>query len=92
MSTTLSAIPKVRNLTNDVLFDVLVYNTPEFCEQVLNCVASKINDSYEKFKDIHKEFVKIGGTCSLVGHSLGSVITWDLLSVLSDNLEEGERN
>lgn len=87
ISTTLSTIPKIRNLANDVLFDVLVYNTPEFCEQVLNCVTRKISDSYQTFILMNEDFVKIGGTCSIAGHSLGSVITWDLLSILSDHLE-----
>lgn len=91
ISTTLTTVPKLRSIANDVLFDVLVYNTPEFCGKVLDCVTSQICDLYDAFQVIHYGFLQHGGTFSIVGHSLGSVIAWDLLSILSDNLEEKKR-
>jgi hypothetical protein len=87
ISTTLTTVPKLRSIANDVLFDVLVYNTPEFCGKVLECVTSQICDLHSQFQLIHNGFVKDGGTFSIVGHSLGSVIAWDILSILSDNQE-----
>jgi hypothetical protein len=91
ISTTLTTVPKLRSIANDVLFDVLVYNTPEFCGKVLDCVTSQICDLYDAFQVINYGFLDHGGTFSIVGHSLGSVIAWDLLSILSDNLEEKKR-
>ena len=88
ISTTLTAVPKLRAIANDVLFDVLVYNTPEFCRKVLDCVTNQICNLYDRFQIIHRGFVKNGGTFSIVGHSLGSVIAWDILSILSDNINE----
>mmetsp|Transcript_20839 Transcript_20839/g.24127 ORF Transcript_20839/g.24127 Transcript_20839/m.24127 type:complete len:763 (-) Transcript_20839:49-2337(-) len=87
VSTTLTTVPKLRNIANDVLFDVLVYNTPEFCGKVLECVTNQICDLHLKFQVVHTDFLDNGGTFSLVGHSLGSVIAWDMLSILSDNLK-----
>ncbi len=90
ISTTLTGVPKLRAIANDVIFDVLVYNTPEFCHEVLDCVTRKICNLYESFQVVHPTFIICGGRFSIVGHSLGSVIAWDLLSILSDNLNGGK--
>jgi len=87
ISTTLPSIPKLRVVANDVVFDVLMYQTPEFCENVLTTVTERICHVYDKFQSIHDGFITQGGTCSLVGHSLGSVIAWDILSILQDNMD-----
>lgn len=81
-ATTLRTIPGLRSIANDVVFDVLMYLTPTFCESVLTCVTDQIIDLYHGFQKIHPEFAKNGGKYSLVGHSLGSVIAWDLLAIL----------
>ncbi len=86
ISSTLTTVPKLRSIANDVIFDVLVYNTPEFCGKVLDCVTTQICDLYDGFQIIHPHFVKNGGKCSIIGHSLGSVIAWDMLSILSDRI------
>jgi phospholipase DDHD2 len=85
---TLSSIPALRSIANDVIFDVLMYLTPEYCEAILQSVTSQINELYHKFHNVHPSFKSIGGRWSLVGHSLGSVIAWDILSILKDNLEK----
>jgi len=61
-----------------------MYLTPEFCEKVLKVVTDRICDTFDRFQTVHGDFLD-GGTCSLIGHSLGSVIVWDLLSILKDN-------
>jgi hypothetical protein len=83
-STTIRSIPALRAIANDVIFDVLMYLTPTFCESVLEAVTNKINDLYGVFNEVHPEFIENGGKCSLIGFSLGSVIAWDLLSILKD--------
>mmetsp|Transcript_224 Transcript_224/g.283 ORF Transcript_224/g.283 Transcript_224/m.283 type:complete len:528 (-) Transcript_224:50-1633(-) len=90
--TTLSTIPGLRAIANDVVFDVLMYMTPAFCETVLECVTDQINDIYNGFQKIHPDFIVNGGKCSLIGHSLGSVIVWDLLSILKDQTESSDKS
>lgn len=85
LATTLNTIPSLRAIANDVVFDVLMYLTPEFCETVLECVSTQIEDLYQGFQKVHPNFLKQGGQCSIIGHSLGSVIVWDLLSILQEN-------
>jgi DDHD domain len=84
-ATTLNTIPALRAIANDVVFDVLMYLTPAFCEGVLETVTEQINDVYSTFQVVHPDFLQSGGKCSLAGHSLGSVICWDLLAVLKQS-------
>lgn len=79
-ATTLRTIPALREIANDVIFDVLMYLTPNFCYEVLECVTDQIISTYEIFKKNNPDFASNGGKCSLTGHSLGSVICWDLLA------------
>ena len=64
-----------------------MYLTPEFCEEVLKCVTDQIIECYDSFQTLYKDF-STEGSVSLVGHSLGSVITWDILSLLGDRLQQ----
>jgi hypothetical protein len=82
---TLNTIPALRAIANDVVFDVLMYLTPAFCEAVLETVTEQINELYQTFQVVHPDFLPVGGKCSLAGHSLGSVICWDLLAVLKQS-------
>lgn len=85
---TLASIPALRSIANDVIFDVLMYLTPEFCEAILQCVTTQIVELFSTFQRIHPAFIATGGKFSLIGHSLGSVIAWDILSILKDNIEK----
>ena len=87
---TLNSIPALRSIANDVIFDVLMYLTPEFCDAILKCVTTQIVELYSTFQRINPGFITTGGKFSLIGHSLGSVIAWDILSILRDNLEKNK--
>ncbi|GKY93335.1 hypothetical protein MPSEU_000301100 [Mayamaea pseudoterrestris] len=87
--TTLPTIPALRAIANDVVFDVLMYLTPNFCQATLECVSSQICDLHAKFNQVHPEF-KNNGKCSLIGHSLGSVICWDLLAILKNQQDQDQ--
>jgi len=81
---TLPTIPALRGIANEAVFDVLMYITPNFCESVLNAVTTQITTAYEKFLEVHPDFTKDEGKVHLTGHSLGSMIVWDLLTILKD--------
>ena len=82
---TLKTIPALREIANDVIFDVLMYLTPNFCYDVLECVTEQIIQQHALFRKHNPDFSSNGGKCSLMGHSLGSVICWDLLSILDEH-------
>ena len=45
---------------------------------------------YSTFQRINPHFITTRGKFSLIGHSLGSVIAWDILSILRDNHEKNK--
>ncbi|XP_058453076.1 uncharacterized protein LOC131431398 isoform X2 [Malaya genurostris] len=75
-SITLESIPKLRNFTNDTLLDVLFYTSPMFCQSIIDAVGKSLNRLYSLFLQRNPNFK---GGVSLAGHSLGSLILFDLL-------------
>ncbi|KAK5871402.1 hypothetical protein PBY51_004286 [Eleginops maclovinus] len=74
---TLPSISRLRHFTNDTLLDLFFYNSPTYCQTIVDTVASEINKLHTLFKQRHSEF---DGAISVVGHSLGSLILFDLLT------------
>lgn len=65
---TLPSISRLRHFTNDTLLDLFFYNSPTYCQTIVDTVASEINRLHALFKQRHPEFA---GAVSVVGHSLG---------------------
>uniref|UniRef100_A0A8C4HSC9 Phospholipase DDHD2 n=1 Tax=Dicentrarchus labrax TaxID=13489 RepID=A0A8C4HSC9_DICLA len=74
---TLPSISRLRHFTNDTLLDLFFYNSPTYCQTIVDTVASEINRLHTLFKQRHPEF---NGDVSVVGHSLGSLILFDMLT------------
>ncbi|XP_049311363.1 mucin-17 [Bactrocera dorsalis] len=88
-SITLESIPKLRNFTNNTLLDVLFYTSPKYCQKIMNTVAASMNEVYNKYRERHPDF---NGGVSLAGHSLGSLILFDLLCHQQAPKESEEQN
>lgn len=84
---TLESIPKLRNFTNDTLLDILFYTSPVFCQRIIEAVSGNMNRCYAKFLERNPNF---NGNISVSGHSLGSVILFDLLQHQSAEMENSE--
>lgn len=66
-SITLNAVPELRMVANEIiLFDVLMYLTLEYCQEVLEFVTDQITSIYTKFQTIHQDFVSSRGNTSLL--------------------------
>nr|XP_057926893.1 phospholipase DDHD2 isoform X4 [Doryrhamphus excisus] len=74
---TLPSISRLRHFTNDTLLDLFFYNSPTYCQTIVDTVASEINRLHTLFKQRHPAFK---GEMSVVGHSLGSLILFDMLT------------
>ncbi|XP_043664464.1 SEC23-interacting protein-like isoform X2 [Vespula pensylvanica] len=73
---TLNSIPKLRHFTNDTLLDILFYTSPIYCQTIMQTVGNELNRLYILFKERNPDFK---GKVYLGGHSLGSLIMFDLL-------------
>ncbi|XP_070539993.1 triacylglycerol hydrolase DDHD2-like [Ptychodera flava] len=78
---TLPSIGRLRHFTNDTLLDILFYSSPTYCQTVCDRVAGEINRLYALFMQRNPSF---SGKASLIGHSLGSLVCFDLLSHQKD--------
>lgn len=74
---TLKSIPMLRNFTNLTLLDVLFYTSPCFAQSIIDTVGSELNRLYALFLERNPGY---GGQVAVAGHSLGSLILFDLLA------------
>ncbi len=87
---TLPTVPLIRQFANGTVSDVIFYLDPIQRHKVLRHVAKRIVDIWATFRTRNPAYA---GKLSLIGHSLGSVIAYDLLSsdivspdIIFDNL------
>ena len=73
---TLPTIPLMRQLANEALSDVLFYLNHEHHDLIVSHVSSRIVEILALFKQRNPTFA---GKISFLGHSLGSVILFDVL-------------
>ncbi|XP_054874511.1 SEC23-interacting protein isoform X2 [Amphiprion ocellaris] len=74
---TLPSTGRLRHFTNETLLDVLFYNSPTYCQTIMDTVALEINRLYALYLTRNPDY---RGGISVAGHSLGSLILFDLLS------------
>ncbi|XP_015792502.1 phospholipase DDHD2-like [Tetranychus urticae] len=74
---TLNSIPKMRHFSNDTILDALFYTSPVYCQIIIDTVANELNRVHNLFLKRNPSF---NGTINLMGHSLGSLIIFDILS------------
>uniref|UniRef100_A0A286XE43 DDHD domain containing 2 n=1 Tax=Cavia porcellus TaxID=10141 RepID=A0A286XE43_CAVPO len=80
---TLPSINRLRHFTNDTILDVFFYNSPTYCQTIVDTVASEMNRLYTLFLQRNPNFK---GGVSIAGHSLGSLILFDILTNQKDSL------
>ncbi|KAI9205292.1 DDHD domain-containing protein [Polychytrium aggregatum] len=74
---TLDGVPSIRMLVSDVIVDVLLYMTPKYRQEMVFRVADELNRMYRLFVCRNPKFT---GKFSIYGHSLGSLLAFDILS------------
>ncbi|KAG0669850.1 hypothetical protein C6P45_003245 [Maudiozyma exigua] len=74
---TVSGILPLRKLVGDVALDVLLYEEKYYQDLILDTVMNELNNTYTLFMKKNPDF---NGRVHLIGHSLGSLILFDMLS------------
>ncbi|KAL1310869.1 hypothetical protein AAFC00_001101 [Neodothiora populina] len=80
-------VPAVRNLITDLALDILLYQSPAYKDHISRIVLEECNRIYKLFKERNPYF---NGKVSMVGHSLGSAVMFDILC-MQDNHESQQR-
>ncbi|KAG8435801.1 hypothetical protein GDO86_013661 [Hymenochirus boettgeri] len=78
---TLPSTGRLRHFTNETLLDILFYNSPTYCQTIVDKVNMEMNRLFALFMSRNPEF---SGRISVAGHSLGSLILFDILSNQTD--------
>jgi len=78
-------VPLMREFGNAAGVDLLAYQTIEYRTRILNAVSTRMNNIYQTYCRLNPHFT---GRCSIIGHSLGSVIAFDILSVQPKGIGE----
>ncbi|NXI47887.1 DDHD2 Phospholipase, partial [Galbula dea] len=86
---TLPSINRLRHFINDTILDVFFYNSSTYCQTIVDTVASEMNRLYQLFLQRNPLFT---GGVSIAGHSLGSLILFDLLTNQKAAPEEDEHS
>ncbi|KAF2228031.1 DDHD domain-containing protein [Elsinoe ampelina] len=73
---TVEGVPAVRGLITDLALDILLYQSPIYRDHITKIVVEECNRIYGLFSQRNPGFK---GRISLVGHSLGSALMWDIL-------------
>jgi hypothetical protein len=75
---TVEGVPAVRNFLTDLALDILLYQSPAYKGHISRIVVNELNRVYALYKERNPNFK---GKVSLVGHSLGSAIMFDILCI-----------
>ncbi|XP_062107910.1 phospholipase SGR2 isoform X2 [Humulus lupulus] len=73
---TLDGVRGLRVMLSATAHDVLYYMSPIYCQDIINSVSNQLNQLYLKFLKRNPGY---DGKVSIYGHSLGSVLSYDIL-------------
>lgn len=74
---TIKELGPLRYLINNTLLDILLYYEAPYKNEILFTVINEINNSFRRFMAYNPDF---NGKVSIIGHSLGSAIGFEILS------------
>lgn len=78
-------IKSLRNILGDVVLDVLLYYEPHYIHQVFDVVVEELNRVCTLYKERNPHF---NGKIHIMGHSLGSAIAFDLMSLQYNEIKD----
>ncbi|KAH9322318.1 hypothetical protein KI387_016957, partial [Taxus chinensis] len=73
---TLEGVRSLRTTLSATVHDVLYYMSPIYCQDIIDSVSNQLNSLYRKFLKRNPGY---DGKVSIYGHSLGSVLSYDIL-------------
>jgi hypothetical protein len=84
----LRTIPNMRDFANDSLMDVLYFMSPVHHDIIIDIVTNEMNTVVEMFCRL----TGFKGRVSVVGHSLGSIVSWDILANQNTEVDDDDND
>jgi hypothetical protein len=60
--------------------DIMYYTSPLYRSEITNALRNELNRIYANFVKRNPDFITRGGKVSVIAHSLGAVITYDIVT------------
>uniref|UniRef100_A0A0X3NWK4 Phospholipase DDHD1 n=1 Tax=Schistocephalus solidus TaxID=70667 RepID=A0A0X3NWK4_SCHSO len=79
-SLTLNNVGRLRYFLNSTFMDIMYYSSPIYRSEISRNLLTELNRLYNLFRQRHPYFERDGGRVSIMSHSLGSVIAYDLIT------------
>ncbi|KAJ8290252.1 hypothetical protein GJAV_G00010520 [Gymnothorax javanicus] len=70
----------LRDMLNSSAMDIMYYTSPLYRDEITKGLTQELNRLYSLFCSRNPEFEQNGGRVSIVSHSLGCVITFDIMT------------
>ncbi|KAJ8289046.1 hypothetical protein COCON_G00017050 [Conger conger] len=70
----------LRDMLNSSAMDIMYYTSPLYRDEITKGLTQELNRLYSLFCSRNPEFEENGGKVSIVSHSLGCVITFDIMT------------
>uniref|UniRef100_A0A8C5WMG6 DDHD domain containing 1 n=1 Tax=Leptobrachium leishanense TaxID=445787 RepID=A0A8C5WMG6_9ANUR len=70
----------IRDMLNSSAMDIMYYTSPLYRDELVKGLQLELNRLYSLFCSRNPEFEEKGGKVSIVSHSLGCVITYDIMT------------
>ncbi|KAM4869400.1 LOW QUALITY PROTEIN: phospholipase DDHD1-like, partial [Urocitellus parryii] len=70
----------LRDLLNSSAMDIMYYTSPLYRDELVKGLQQELNRLYSLFCSRNPDFEEKGGKVSIVSHSLGCVITYDIMT------------
>ncbi|KAM9147624.1 phospholipase DDHD1 [Pangshura tecta] len=70
----------LRDMLNSSAMDIMYYTSPLYRDELVKGLQQELNRLYMLFCSRNPEFEEKGGKVSIVSHSLGCVITYDIMT------------
>uniref|UniRef100_A0A670HMP5 DDHD domain containing 1 n=1 Tax=Podarcis muralis TaxID=64176 RepID=A0A670HMP5_PODMU len=70
----------LRDMLNSSAMDIMYYTSPLYRDELVKGLQQELNRLYTLFCTRNPEFIEKGGKVSIVSHSLGCVITYDIMT------------
>ncbi|KAH8854478.1 Phospholipase DDHD1 [Schistosoma japonicum] len=69
-----------RTVLNSSAMDIMYYTSPLYRAEIISSLKSELNRLYDMFRRLNPDFESHGGKVSIIAHSLGCVLVYDLIT------------
>ncbi len=77
---TLNNLNRLRYFLNCTFMDIMYYTSPLYRFEICRSLFNEMNRLYSLFRERNPRFEASGGRVSILAHSLGAVIAYDLVT------------